>query len=94
MTAHDDLVEVVRLACLTADRSDVEQRALLRVAERLDRAANRDTTTNQRSGPASRLYREAEATRELVDDQRPQAKQATLDKLDAGAARWEAARCT
>lgn len=90
MTAHEDLDVVVRLAMLTEDRSNQEQDALLRVAARLDAAANRVTTTNHRTGPASRLYAEAEATRVLVDDQRPRANAKTAAKLEEGALRWEA----
>lgn len=92
MTVHEDLVEVVRLAFLTEDRSDREQDALLRVCARLDTAANRVTVTNRREGPASRLYVEAETTRVLVDDQTPRAKTKDLRRLEAGAMRWEAAR--
>lgn len=90
MTALDDMTLVVELACLTEDRTDEEQRALLRVAARLDREANRFTTTNRRSGPASRLTRLVHDTRELVDDQRPVGlKAGELEKLEAHAALWD-----
>lgn len=44
----DDLVAVVRLACLTEDRANAEQRSLLAVAERCDTELNKHTTTNKR----------------------------------------------
>lgn len=46
MTANDDLATVIRLACLTEERSDAEQRALVNLAWRCDVAHN------QHTGPA------------------------------------------
>lgn len=93
MTVLDDLLEVVRLAMLTEDRSDREQDALLRTCARIEAEANRDTVTNRRKGRAIRVYRPAEATRVLTDDDRPRLKAKVAAKLDAAAERWEAARC-
>ena len=46
MTAAQDLAIIVDLACLTEDRSRTEQRALLAVAKRVDKAINAQTGTN------------------------------------------------
>lgn len=43
---NDDLRMVVELALLTEDRTRAEQAALRRVAARVDRVHNRQTTTN------------------------------------------------
>lgn len=69
-TVNDDLAVVVRLACLTADRTDREQKALLSVADRLDVEHNKLTVGNDEAHDRpgwqpSRLYDEAQATREV-----------------------------
>lgn len=46
MSALDQLALVVRLACLTEDRDNTEQKALLAVAERVDKEWNAQTITN------------------------------------------------
>lgn len=73
MSVVRDLRTIIELACLTEDRSDVEQRALLRMALRADNEANRLTVTNgrDRAEAAWRLLSLVESTRELVDAQRP-----------------------
>ena len=48
MTVHDNLAAVVRLACLTEDRTDGEQRALIEVAWRLDIEHNALVVTNRK----------------------------------------------
>lgn len=48
MTALDDLELVVSLALLTEDRSPQEQRALLRVAVRIEADRNSTTSENMR----------------------------------------------
>lgn len=47
MTVLDDQVTVMRLACLTEARTDSEQKAMLRVARKLDREWNEITTLNK-----------------------------------------------
>lgn len=42
----DDLVLVLRLACLTEHRDNAEQKALLAAAERLDKKRNAKVVTN------------------------------------------------
>lgn len=82
MSARDDLATVVELACLTEDRTDAEQRALLRVARRLDEDANANTVGNHKwwglnAGSVtalvqrrlSTLERHVEATRVLDEGQ-------------------------
>lgn len=83
MTARDDLATVVEMACLTEDRSDAEQRALLRVARRVDEDTNANTVGNHHWWGAnagsvtsvvqrrlSTLERRAESTRVLDEGQR------------------------
>jgi hypothetical protein len=72
MSVVRDLRAVIELACLTEDRSDNEQRALLRTAMRADNEANKLTVTNgrDRTEPAWRLLSLVYSTRELVDDQK------------------------
>lgn len=91
-SATEDLAVVVELACLTEDRSDAEQDALLRVAARVDAKRNALVVTNRRTGPASRLYALAESTRVLADDQRPRAKARVAERLDTQAQLWDAQR--
>ena len=58
MTALDDLELVVSLACLTEDRTPLEQRALLRVAVKIEAERNATTTANMKlrfGQPASRV---------------------------------------
>lgn len=47
MTRNDQLATVIRLACLSEDRSDQEQRALIALAWESDRAHNRNTVSNR-----------------------------------------------
>jgi hypothetical protein len=73
VTRRDDEVSVLRLAMLTEDRTDREQKAMLRVADRLDFEHNRATVMNERAQEAegwqpSFLYDEVQATR-VVDDE-------------------------
>ena len=56
MSRVDDLRLVVRLAALTDDRTRGEQGALERVAREVDRAVNKQTSTN-RSLPMNALVR-------------------------------------
>ena len=81
----EDLAAVVKLACLTEDRTGPEQRALLNLARKVDRAWN--TTMNRKTWervdhgphrPAVRLLRPlsslealVESTRELGEHDRP-----------------------
>lgn len=57
----EDLAEVVRLACLTESRDNAEQRALLKVARRVDSTWNTVIVTNhktwERVGEGWRLLR-------------------------------------
>lgn len=62
MSHADDLRTVLMLACETEDRTPSEQRALLRVAVKADRAANAQTVTNRREGGAWRLTALVEST--------------------------------
>jgi hypothetical protein len=58
MTARDDLLAVVLLACETGDRTPTEQRALLCVAERLELDLNgcgSDNLRARRGEPACRV---------------------------------------
>lgn len=70
MTRLDDLEAVVQLAFVTEDRTDAEQRALLRVCDDIDRQRNKQTVVRTNYTGTSRLYDEAQATRVLVDKQR------------------------
>lgn len=47
MTRNEQLAVVVHLACLTADRTDPEQRALLAVAWECDKHHNQQTSGNR-----------------------------------------------
>lgn len=87
MTAVDDLILVVGLACEAEGRSDKEQDALLRVAASVDAKANALVVTNHRHGTASRLYSLVAKTRGFGGRSRHNAK--TADKLEAQAQRWE-----
>lgn len=88
MTALDDLTRVVELACLTADRDDQEQDAMLRVAAKADTALNKLAVTNRRTGGASRLYRMVAESR----DGNPRVNAKTATKLELQARRWEQER--
>lgn len=90
MSNLDDLRTVIELACLTEDRADAEQKALLNLAVKVDQDANRLTTTNKRQGDAWRLHRMVEGTRELIDRQQPVIIKAALrEKLDRRADLWD-----
>lgn len=54
MTRNDQLADVIRLACLTASRTNAEQRALIALAWDCDREHNANTTTNRRRGARSK----------------------------------------
>lgn len=84
MSVVRDLRSLIELACLTEDRANDEQRALLRMALRADNEANKLTVTNgrDRSEPAWRLVSLVYSTRELVDDQKPVSLKADIE------ARW------
>lgn len=84
MSVVRDLRATIELACLTEDRTNEEQRALLRMALRADNQANKLTVTNgrDRTEPAWRLLALVYSTRELVDDQRPVSLKADVE------ARW------
>ena len=78
MSRRDDLEMVVRLACMTEDRTDAEQRALVRVAAKLDREVNRVTPGNPtwngdwwQARPLSVLAQEADETRVLDEGHHP-----------------------
>lgn len=82
MTGADDLTAVIHLACLIEDRTDNEQRALLRVARKVDQEINANVIGNHRMWsvggdtgavrllPESNLVAEVEQTRVLQDGQR------------------------
>lgn len=61
---------VLRFACLTEDRTDVEQRSLLALAFAADIEHNRATTTNRRFrvGEPSDLVGLVDSSRELQPD--------------------------
>lgn len=78
MTVADDLTVAIRLACLTEDRTDAEQRALLRIARQLDNELNANVVGNsnmwgphagssyaERQRPASALELHVDSTRVL-----------------------------
>lgn len=76
MSAEDDIAMVVQLACLTEDRTNQEQLALLRVARKADNEANKNVVGNhrmwgQRAG-STRAERQIPESRleELVDKSR------------------------
>ena len=62
----DDTATVLEVACETAYRSDNEQRALLRVAWKIDKERWLDTTTNPRR-VAPYLEQMVDETRRLED---------------------------
>lgn len=67
----DVLAEVVELACLAESRSNAEQRALLRVAAKVDRERSKQTVTNPpefRRDPY--LERLADSSRVLEEGER------------------------
>lgn len=75
MSRTDDLRILLDLAMLTEDRTDAEQKAMLRVADQLDFAHNALVVRNAKAQAApdwqpSRLYDRVLATRELDDGQR------------------------
>lgn len=83
MTVADDVTSVIMLACLTEDRTDAEQRAMLRVARSVDSEMNANVSGNhrmwgvhagsihaQQARPFSQLEQTVEATRVLQDGQR------------------------
>jgi hypothetical protein len=86
VTKNDQLVIVVRLACDVEDRSDTEQRALIAFAWELDKAHNRNTTSNRgRHVPGFRLQdlvSEVDESRVLHDTQKP------IDKPKRWAETW------
>lgn len=88
MSAAENLAVVLDLACLTEDRTNQEQDALLRVAARVDAQRNALVGTNKRTGPASRLYFVVAQTRDAEQPTRSNAK--TASKLAEQAARWDA----
>lgn len=66
----DELAAVVELACESTYRSDKEQRALLRVAHKVDVERWKDTTTNKdRVPPYLESY--VDETRRLEDGDQP-----------------------
>lgn len=95
MSALTDLRCLIELASLTEDRTDGEQRALLRLALRVDLDANKLTVTNRRdrTEPAWRLVGVVLGTRELIDGQH----EVSLSTQDArrwlqSVEQWEAFR--
>lgn len=68
---YDQLALVVELACLTQDRTNDEQRALLRVAAKVDAERRKETTTNPPEWRvAPYLEQMADDTRVLDEGQR------------------------
>ena len=57
-TLDQRLATVVRLACLTEDRTPAEQRDLLDIATRVDKAVNRQTGPSNPHMPRHAPYRE------------------------------------
>lgn len=73
MSNAADLTTVIRLACLTEDRSDAEQKALLRIADRVDFEHNKNTVggaSTKDGWEPSFLYDEVQSSRCLVDNQK------------------------
>lgn len=76
MSAEDDVAMVVALACLTEDRTNQEQLALLRVARKADNEANKNVVGNHRMwgiyAGSTRATRQLPESRleELVDKSR------------------------
>lgn len=66
----DDLAVVVELACETAWREDKEQRALLRVAHKVDTERAKQTTTNK-EWVSPWLEQHVDETRSLDSDHHP-----------------------
>lgn len=76
MSVHEDMAMVIQLACLTEDRTNQEQLALLRVARKADNDANKNVTGNDRMwgmhAGSTRAERQLPESRleELVDKSR------------------------
>jgi len=70
VTNRDDPEVVLGLACLTESRTDAEQKALLRVAKKLDRDLTKQTITNRHPKPAHWVD-EVMFSRVLYDDDKP-----------------------
>lgn len=104
MTRNEELALVVGLACLAEDRTDAEQRALLRLAWDCDREHNRMVTGNRaRRQPGwspQNLVGDVLESRELQEGQRevaaPKGWVEAWERWDregglvAGAGRWGA----
>lgn len=84
MSRIDDLITVIELACLTEDRSNQEQLAMLRIARWVDNEANKNTVDNKwmwgdkagspdavRQRPPLCLENMVDQSRVLVDNQKP-----------------------
>lgn len=92
MAALDDLETVLQVACLTEDRSPVEQRALLRVAVKIEAARNASTTqalTARWGQPPCTIVDEVEATYQPPEEGRPAAlTTADRQRVDRRRAGW------
>lgn len=90
MNARDNLVTVLEVACLTADRSPEEQRALLAVALRLDLERGAFVQANYRNGAkpdGPRLMARVEGSYE-PDGPRVKPTKAQLDQWTRLMERW------
>lgn len=88
MNKTDVLVKVLEVACLTEDRSGDEQRAMLALALELDKERGAFVLTNYYPAPPT-LVAHVEATRSLVDNDRPVSLTAQQRaQYDALRARW------
>lgn len=87
MTRNEELAAVIHLACLTEDRTDREQRALIAIAWRCDQEHNRQTSHNPaRRKPSFRMQN----LTALVNDSRLHDRDDRVVPMPKGwGARWD-----
>lgn len=87
MTRNEELALVIGLACMIEDRTDAEQRALIKLAWDCDVAHNRNTIGNRARQAANfelqDLVTEVDRSRVLQEKQRP------VGKPNRWAERWK-----
>lgn len=95
MTKNEELALVIRLACLTEDRTDAEQRALISYAWRCDIDHNADTVENRGRGPRSKPgFELQDLVTEVVETREPGQRGGGLPKgwADRWAKSWRSPR--
>lgn len=80
VSIEEDLALVVGLSLLIEDRAPEEQRALLRIAYRLDKDRNKDTVPHRPVVPPSALYLDVLATYRSSEGRRVGTLGAKVDK--------------